>query len=95
MKITKSQLKQIIKEELEDYRRDRNRERYGMRMTRPRRKPTESDMSDLDKEIFVLQDLLARALAMVQRSASQCLRQGTLMCLRFHVGAACWLNLAC
>ena len=62
MKITKSQLKQIIKEELEDYRKDHNRERYGMRMTRPRRKPTESDMSDLDKEIFVLQDLYGKEL---------------------------------
>ena len=57
MKITKSQLKQIIKEELEDYRRDRNRERYGMRMTRPNRKPVESDESDLEKEVFALQSL--------------------------------------
>ena len=62
MKITKSQLKQIIKEELEDYRRDRNRERYGMRMTRPRRKPAESDESDLDKEIYVLQQLYGQEL---------------------------------
>ena len=62
MKITKSQLKQIIKEELEDYRRDRNREEYGMRMTRPRRKPAESDISDLDKEIYVLQQLYGQEL---------------------------------
>ena len=62
MKITKSQLKQIIKEELEDYRRDRNREKYGMRMTRPRRKPAESDISDLDKEIYVLQQLYGQEL---------------------------------
>ena len=62
MKITKSQLKQIIKEELEDYRRDRNRERYGMRMTRPNRKPVESDESDLDKEVYVLQQLYGQEL---------------------------------
>ena len=70
MKITKSQLKQIIKEELEgalneepsDYRRDRNRKRYGMRMTRPNRKPVESDESDLDKEVYVLQQLYGQEL---------------------------------
>ena len=62
MKITKTQLKQIIKEELEDYRRDRNRERYGMRMTRPNRKPVESDESDLDKEVYVLQQLYGQEL---------------------------------
>ena len=62
MKITKTQLKHIIKEELEDYRRDRNREEYGMRMTRPRRKPSESNESDLDKEIYVLQQLYGQEL---------------------------------
>tara|TARA_B100000287_G_scaffold412227_1_gene442440 strand:- start:84 stop:566 length:483 start_codon:yes stop_codon:yes gene_type:complete len=70
MKITKTKLKQIIKEELEsalneepsDYRRDRNRERYGSRMTRPNRKPAESDESDLDKEIYVLQQLYGQEL---------------------------------
>ena len=70
MKITKSQLKQIIKEELEgalneepsDYRRDRNRERYGMRMTRPAPKPAESDFSELEKEVFVLQSLYGQEL---------------------------------
>lgn len=65
MKITKSQLKQIIKEELEsvlneepsDHRRDRNRERHGMRMTRPNRKSAESDMPELDREILILKQI--------------------------------------
>ena len=33
-----------------------------MRMTRPRRKPAESDISDLDKEIYVLQQLYGQEL---------------------------------
>ena len=70
MKITKTQLKQIIKEELEsalneeeyDDLKDRRRERGGMRLTRPTRKPAESDFSELEKEVFVLQSLYGEEL---------------------------------
>jgi regulator of replication initiation timing len=64
MKITKQQLKQIIKEELSEayyttvdgehtrtHRSDKEKEQ------RRRRKSAESDMSDLDKEIYVLKQL--------------------------------------
>jgi len=69
MKITKRQLKQIIKEELSEayytsadgehtrtHRSDKEKEQ------RQYRKSAESDMSDLDKEIYVLQQLYGQEL---------------------------------
>ena len=69
MKITKSQLKQIIKEELLEvyytsvdgehtrtHRSDKEKEQ------RRYRKPAESDFSELEKEVFVLQSLYGEEL---------------------------------